>query len=766
MGGPHIFGFTGTLRKAKATPVRSTPQTSPESRTRSSGNDAAYQCQNQKYSQGGTVRDHGLESTSASGTATECRTLVVARDEELGHWYTVSKKASSQLLGNQNYEYSYESGSRVDQTAQSLRGHGSSSTLHSFYDPQQIPLAVSQQTSNSSARDFALRKGCPPVVPIDKPVSRLSHHQKTVDAGKSNSTKKTSPIRVDISMLFPKPSARHDHLISPQVAKGPTEQEPSQSVMPPAVPLGPRTRQNHRSNIPNANKAPLRLRSIEDLAPAPDVPDYSKMNTRKPKSGVKHWFDNFEDEDLELINRHETVGICGLTKSERGIQPRINTVPGELEAKEHKPNRVSVHNKSCEPKARGIPLPHLQMPSAADPRAVSPARELRLALQHWEFRSKHNRTTPAKAKATHLRKDRNNPFNKVDLHKDSLLWLSSSDDESEADDSLHSDISTTIPGIRDSLVVAPSDGSDVEFGFAHAIETKRPRLEKESLQRTSQSRSSRSKDSPLKTVDIPDRQSSKMFSFLGDQPRPLSNTPKGAFGTGPVTATSSELVDNYLHDSSTASQWHDCATRLMGVTAQEESLLEAMRSKRATMRQSILTETLRKASEGEQGKRTIPPLRPQTSGCGGTSASFLRLSQDSVPTLSAFRHHRRSISAGEVLEFNGLEPRDSCSTDPLASHRGSLVNSSLPSTSSQDSPPTPTLDSPPDTSARRVSSSTKRYSTLSTDYQRHNRVRTGSSAVIVLDNLDDESTAPFKQDDLPIWAFNGWPDRPGIAVAH
>lgn len=399
---------------------------------------------------------------------------------------------------------------------------------------------------------------------------------------------------------------------------------------------------------------------------------------------------------------------------------------------------------------------------------VSPAEEqLRLALQKWEDRSKHDRTFTAKNTRIRLRSRKGHPFEGVDLRKDSILWLSSSDDESEVDESMRSDIGSTIPGIRDSLIITSSDSSDAEIGTAHAIRTERPRLSRDCSRRKAQIQSSGKGESWLKQVQVPERTSSKTFSFLSDQSRSPSAPKESPMATSPITTTSSEVVGNYPRSPHTASRKHEGSVRIMAVTPQEESLLEAIRSKRISMRQSILAETFLSTSGGEQGGSAVVHLRPQTSGLEGNSASssssFLHLSQDSAPTVSTFHKHRRSISAGEVLEFNGMGPRTSGSTDPTSSHRGSFAHSSLPSTSGQESPPTPTLEPDTDNWIRRTGSNTQRYST---NYRRHTRVRTGSSEIIVLDGLDDGSSSHFKLDGLPIWTFTDWPNRPGISVVH
>lgn len=776
MGGPHIFGVPVALRKTKATSVRSGPSTPIETSLPSLVKEQATQSRKstytstriqgtrEQYSYTSISKDPSLGGISASDMATESSTLVATADEEAGRLLlSIHQKASSQLLGNQNDESSQNSEGRTDQTTQSLRGCRSSSTLRSFYDPQKIPLSVSQQTSNSSARDFALRKGCPPVVSTEKPTSQSPRWRKTLDVSTPKSTK-TGLIRLDLSMLFPKPSSRHGHLTPSQIGGGPSDAVSEQLVMPPAVPLGPSTSEKHRLNIANANKASPLLRKSSEPALSLSTQESSRMSARTPKSGIKHWIDNFEDNDLEDVDQRENAEPRPPTS--RDTQPRSKIMPAELEAYYHNPYNTSLQDKRLDPNI-GSSQSRLKMLPTTERRTVNPTQEeLRLVLHNRDFRSKHPGTTPAKNHTTHIQRRRSNPFDEIDVHKDSVLWLSSSDDESEAEDSPQSDIGSTIPGIRDSLTIGSSDNSEAEIGTAHAIKTKRPKLEQDSPRGESRSQASRVSKYSIKTVNIPERHSSRIFSFVSDQSRTLPNTREGSVAASSIPATPSELVGNYLHSPTSASQKRNSVTRLMTVTPQEQSLLEAIRSKQASRRQNIILETFPRTSELEQGESNVSTRRPHTSGVGGHSASFFHLSQASVPTVASFHNHRRSISASELLESTGTESRKSCSIDLITSRRGSLAYSSLPSSSSQESPPTPTLESTLDTSTRRANSSTKRYSTLPTNYPRHSRMRTGSSGVIVLENLDDDSSSRLKPDDLPIWVFNGWFDKPGLAVLH
>jgi hypothetical protein len=763
MGGPHIFGFPLALRKTKAPSARSAPSTPIETSGRSLVKEQPTQSRNGTYTSTGIQEQHrytsvskdpGLGGISASDMATESGTLVATADEEAGRFlFTIHQKPSSQLLGNQNYECSQNSESGVDQTTQSLRGYKSSSTLRSFYDPQQAPLSISQQTSDSSARDLALRKGCPPVVSMEKSISQ-SPQASGVSTPKST---KTGLIRLDLSMLFPKPSSRHGHLTQSPIGGGPSDAISEQLVMPPAVPFGPSTSQKRRLNTADAKKALPLFRKPNESTLSFDSQESSRMGARTPKSGIKHWVDNFEDEDIEDVDQYESVEPRPPTR--RDTQPPSKITP---ETYYHNAYDTSFQNKRLDPNT-GRSHPRLKMLSATERRTASPAREeLRLALHNSEFRSKHQGTIPAKRRTMHFRKRRNNPFDKIDVHKDSVLCLSSSDDESEADESPQSDIGSTIPGIRDSLIIEASDNSDVEIGTAHAIKTNRPKLEQDPPREESRSQASRVSKYSLKTVNIPERHSSRIFSFLSDQSRSLSNTQEGSVAVPPLPATPSELIGNYHHTS----QQRNSVNRLMTVTPQEQWLLEAIRTKQASRHQSIIPESFPRTPELEQGESNVSTRRPHTSGIGGHSASFFHLGQESVPTVPSFHKHRRSISAGELLEYNGTESRKSCSIDLVTSRRGSLAYSSLPSSSSQEYPPTPTFELAPDTSTRRANSSTKRFSNLPTNYQRHSRIRTGSSGVIVLDNPDDDSSRHFKSDDLPVWVFNGWFDKPGLAAVH
>jgi len=122
-------------------------------------------------------------------------------------------KASSTLLGN----HAENNEDLTDTSSQSrrLRNEGSSSTLQSHYEQQKNPLLISQQTSSSSVRDYALRKGLNAVAgPQRSPLFNVDCVDETKDSVKAKessptkstvSSPKKKPRRLDLSKLFPKP---------------------------------------------------------------------------------------------------------------------------------------------------------------------------------------------------------------------------------------------------------------------------------------------------------------------------------------------------------------------------------------------------------------------------------------------------------------------------------------------------------------------------------------------------------------------------------
>ena len=102
-----------------------------------------------------------------------------------------------------------------DHTTNWLKNEPSSSTTRSHYDRKASPLAISQQTSASSARDFALKKGR--LSAMSTPFFETTHSLEVdSDRRATSRNQKKRPGRLDLANMFPKPSSKSGPILSPR----------------------------------------------------------------------------------------------------------------------------------------------------------------------------------------------------------------------------------------------------------------------------------------------------------------------------------------------------------------------------------------------------------------------------------------------------------------------------------------------------------------------------------------------------------------------
>ncbi|KFY58590.1 hypothetical protein V496_06064 [Pseudogymnoascus sp. VKM F-4515 (FW-2607)] len=123
----------------------------------------------------GTWRSYTPSSTrSRAATSPSRMSIEIAESTTEDDAFSVSEggvppirlngKASSTLLGRGTTMRAEYGGEDMASDLPDIRSERSNSTLRSYYDRGSTPLAVSQQTSASSARDLALRKGYQPAI--------------------------------------------------------------------------------------------------------------------------------------------------------------------------------------------------------------------------------------------------------------------------------------------------------------------------------------------------------------------------------------------------------------------------------------------------------------------------------------------------------------------------------------------------------------------------------------------------------------------------
>lgn len=616
-------------------------------------------------------------------------------------------KPSSVLLGEEIVEKSQLGTSSQSKT---LRGQESSSTLHSFYEPQKLPLTVSQQTSDSSSRDFALRKDCAVVV---TPESRRKHFFETSKSRERKSNiKKQRSEGTDLAKLFPKPGTGY-RLVSKRT----------------------------------------------------ENPPYYKMHVKRPKAGTKHWFDSYDDEEVsEEENNFEPEMQPGFAE-ELGNNLMVASPPPDTPLptppKRSKSSRILGIEAPLQPAGKYLrpSQPRPLVPSIPTPK-----------------------TTPKSLPA--------NPLQTANLKEESVLFLSSDDEEELPAMSRPPSQPTSRPatrpatrmmgGVRESLAVSMFDETDIEIGEARTVRSQPAIMMHKALRSdTSNPHSDPGRLAPMRVV-IPNRRSSKMASFFNEisppfhenmisrsatassnsqrvaevrSPLSKADTPEVSTMTVPIEQSEAARTEVTWEEAenATPSLQRRISTRLMPVTRQEQALLAAMRSKKATMRRRSVHQEDSERWDLETDQDIIYGHRPQTSA-DTIPPAFVELGSNNY---SDWASRRRSSTMAD--QFGG--PRTSVTTFATTSQRASTRLSQYP----DESPNTPA-------SLHRTSTGLGTHFSLSSgEYQNHSRSRTDSSHIVVLDDLNDapkDTETAVSSPRFPSWTYNRWSDGAGIATVH
>ncbi|KAI9714337.1 MAG: hypothetical protein M1820_000298 [Bogoriella megaspora] len=223
----------------------------------------------------------------------------------------LTSKASSNALGE---KYDRTTHAMVTNgTSRTTQDHGSSSTLRSHYEAHRSPLLVSQQTSDSSVRDMALRKDIsgPRQEPI--PSAPRPKIQITPDnANKlktSNQPKPKRPSRLDISKYLPRPKPNQENLLSPsQLIQSPPELGHHPDCLPSPAPSstskssrwGLRSKKSKESIRTTASRSTTTTTSSSRF-------DNPKTNVKRPPRGIQHWFEAVDIDDDEEETDEQTA---------------------------------------------------------------------------------------------------------------------------------------------------------------------------------------------------------------------------------------------------------------------------------------------------------------------------------------------------------------------------------------------------------------------------------------------------------------------------
>ncbi len=730
MTGSTIFSFTSIKRKSKLV------------RDNISGPSSAAEL---RYIETRGANDSSRPPQSARGRQAE-RPMITkpivasinAYDAESQH--NLSTSANPECLRKQSTRPDPAAASRARSSPHRnrLNKEQSSSTLRSHYDRKKLPLAVSQQTSDSSARDFALRKGCPPLTPSMPPNVSCLPKPHFIPQAASQAAAKKRPNRLDFSMLFPKPLPRQGPLLSPQRY---TDSPPPLSATSELSSIGllshsfvHEKKANVVQELPAPHPTQLSDRGIRKVGPK-----FAETNMRKPRGGVKNWFDSPQgdisgDDDYDEPDMQPAfLETAYQTASD---EAPLDTAPQPVI---ESPKFICpVHGSNHQPSVngKGSFSPELEPPED---------NQLREALHKWQVTKRRSTVVDQSLGSASTSLDT------ADLHEQSVLCLSSSDDE---DEKVHKAnhrqvVEKRAPFLRESLNIDSID-SDVEIGTAQAVTTSflrtpKPPTQSSSLRDISLVRS-KSKVQKLRAVEIPDRRSSRQAAPRYEYQAPC--TLEDGFLEAPSTDQGECQSVSCKRCTRRAQRvLPGQSTLVMALTPQEASLLEAMRSKKASMRYNAqIGVPQAKADKDPKSSFTSRPSGSHDSGTEYTESILVSL--DTNP-----------------LGFKKYCPPKLASMEPsLPSGQVSLIFSESVSspTTGRDSPTTPTLDSNP--MSHGFHGRGQLHAVKMNDLG-HTRCRSESNPLIMLENFQASEKESVFPEEYP-WMISQLNHRNNSPMIH
>lgn len=488
-------------------------------------------------------------------------------------------KPSSTLLGK---VYGEDGG--TDASSRRMRHEGSDSTLKSYYDRQKSPLSISQQTSASSARDLALRKGFPPVIQrspllqvdsIDQFDQQFSDSINQEELSRERSTKK-KPARLDLSKLF-----------SPRSRKFPTESP----AKPPFVDSA--TSRNNGSGRRKLTKAPSKdsLHSQAQSHSSPRPMMQERQNSTATSNTLDYLYDSYanspvrspymdripesrqrdNDDRWESSHMNQPVRAAPEIPSQRAVPKPRNDLS----------SRVDQYTQD----SPYLSPPHVQPTSWKNMQTniINPPWEVSSAASISSHNTKTSRHTSTSV------------FSNQDLKQSSVLSLSSDSEEEASDSEPMQPPPASHHDKASRLLNGSSHQSFSRHRQSQQVQAPAP------VSRKHSSKKGAAHSSPFLTIpegSLPNSRLSGPWSSpvekyrsssIKSQTKSIESREKRS--SRKSTSGSSRLSVQYP-PSPTSMDSRDSprSSRYMAVTQQEEALLEALRQKRARMREKIIEE--------------------------------------------------------------------------------------------------------------------------------------------------------------------------------
>ncbi|RVX68713.1 hypothetical protein B0A52_07599 [Exophiala mesophila] len=658
---------------------------------------------------------------------------------------TLHLKASSVLLHEEFNINETTPSSRPRRLQQPI----SSSSLHSYYDGDKMPLAISQQTSESSRRDLALRKDASPSTSDNMASPRSLRLLRSLTKSQKSDSRKLVKQNPPPSSIIRSPRntthQRHGEQTLQHHQHSQEQINRTKSFKGVRFQNATPERESHRYSAKHATSS----NTLNDT-------QHMKINSRKPKAGAKYWFDNIDVDisDIESIHEPEfspsfVSGMALAFESGRFDPVPENTEDTSQNKDESRASAQDAVSQSSKKSSRY----HLP-PSAIPPRVSTlTAKASRTSLSQGV-----NQQTFQKTKAASLAS--------TNLHTNSILDLSSSDDD-EVPPPVSIPKAETLPRLRDSIALDDLMESEIEIVTAKAIDTK----QSASLEVVPEARKVKERDlrhtSIMRQSRTPDR--SAYFSDHSSERYTDDNDLLVSFPATPTETSASRRFPQYGSDTASIE-----SRRLMSVTRQEESLLAAMRLKRAALDQTRYSPRRLQLQAQAQASRTRTPdlsVRQYRSPPQALSSNSLDILSTSRP-----RHQNMSHSGNPEIHFD----QASCTTFQTgashdASHRFSIASCGTeasigpyPELQSPLAVRSPSFRATVATPANRMSQSTF-FSTSTGTNDSLDRFSSRADKAYAA-NLERFQQVSVKDDaasqDYIDWPYSGWEPSSKAAVAQ
>ena len=680
--------------------------------------------------------------------------------------HIVRNQPSSPLLG-QSFSSAVEGwNSNSDMSSPKAQYSPSSSTTQSHYDAAKSPLSISQQTSASSTRDMALRKGCPPV---SSPLARTTvdeHFQSQMENGPAEEPldpPKRRPQYIDISPMLPDPNRFNPPVHSPHLfSKSP--RQPS-LITRTTKSISDKTRwlgwERRKTKQPELNLGqPFSAESHNQ----PNLPhNNSVSNGNTP---AHNGFDNIDTSPSTGVHEPEPESearVAPAQTSPTASRPPSKTSRDSTLSDPQAGSRKSSFGKNS---PQCLPIqPKIEYPLGQTPASLPRDRS---SSQPCEIQ----RTPSTRSQRSLLSGySHRNTLSGMDLQNQSVLALSSSEDESE--ESVPSSENLRRHRIRESIEYADK-GEEAMVLRAERVKSLKP----QPVVNVRSQRSSRSSSSqvipPVPSIPTRPLLSPRVSSMKWQEHKnikPALDSYAGGFDTDwELSATGSRTSQN--SGSSSQRRLNGRESKMMAVTPDEERLLEGMRRKRASIRLESAADGFSRRVSQPYSVREFPTARPKTADEDKRPRFHDKTVLQSPPVMSEellkSLNSSHAASADDLtreIEYFPEVPEAPIRLRSIGNNMSSPKNPpSLSFTASDLVPSTPMSRRSPITpppgigfleaypGGYAISPSRSAYAARNT----HERKRTVSSSVVVLDGAEQRAQQLDEEDDITGWAMNRW----------